>query len=353
MVGRDFLNFWMYGRAAFGHAAERFYNPNVYNHALQSFLGADYPRQNWSYPPDVMLLAAPFGLLGYLPALLCWTAIGLLVLFVTARTQWKQPAPVAALFAAPATAFCLMSGQSSLLTTALLVAVFACLDRRPLLAGMLIGLLTLKPQLGLLFPVMLCASGRWRVFLAAAATTATLLVLSMALFGLHAWQAYVELGVPVQNSVLSDPRLLAAPFMPTIFMNLHAAGASYGLAMAIHAVIAVLAAATVFWASRPDADPQILLALFLACTMAATSYLLSYDSLPLVFAGLALLRSDALDAAGRRLVQLVFWLPFLQLGFGILHIPGPALIAPAFAGWLVLRIRGKTFATLYSERATA
>ncbi|HEY8947496.1 MAG TPA: glycosyltransferase family 87 protein [Rhizomicrobium sp.] len=354
VVGRDFLNFWMYGRAALGHAAERFYDPNFYHHLLQGFLGANYPRQNWSYPPDIMLLAAPFGLIGYLPALLCWTIIGFGVLFIVARGQWKQPALTAALFVAPATAFCLMSGQSSLLTTALLVTVFACLDRRPLLAGVLIGLLTLKPQLGLLLPVMLCASGRWRVLFMAAATTAVLFMLSIMLFGLHAWQAYLELGIPVQNSVLSDPRLLAAPFMPTIFMNLHAVGASYTTAMTVQVVIALLAAVTVFWAFRHrNGDPDLQQALFFACAMAATPYLLSYDSLPLVFAGLALLKADALDAAGRRLVQLVFWLPFLQLGLGILHIPGPALIAPAFAVWLALRLAGKTFASLFSERATA
>mgnify|MGYP001599496618 CR=1 FL=1 len=199
---------------------------------------------------------------------------------------------------------------------------------------------------------MLCASGRWRVFFAAAVTAVALFTLSVALFGLQAWRAYLDIGIPVQNSVLSDPRLLAAPFMPTIFMNLHAVGASYAAAMAVQAVVALAAAATVFWAfRRRDADPQVLQALFFACAMAATPYLLSYDSLPLVFAGLALLRADKLDATGRRFVQMTFWLPFLQLGFGMWHIPGPALIAPAIAAWLGLHLSGKTFSSVLSERA--
>ena len=45
----------------------------------------------------------------------------------------------------------------------MLITIFAWLDRRPVAAGVLIGLLTLKPQLGILFPVMLIASARWRV----------------------------------------------------------------------------------------------------------------------------------------------------------------------------------------------
>jgi hypothetical protein len=41
----------------------------------------------------------------------------------------------------------------------------------------------------------------------------------------------------------------------------------------------------------------------------------------------------------RRFVQLVFWLPVLQMVFGAWHLPGPALIAPAFAVYLMLQLR--------------
>jgi hypothetical protein len=51
----------------------------------------------------------------------------------------------------------------------MLLTIFAWLDRKPLPAGIPLGLLTPKPQLGALFPVMLVASGRWRVFLVALA----------------------------------------------------------------------------------------------------------------------------------------------------------------------------------------
>ena len=41
---------------------------------------------------------------------------------------------------------------------------------------------------------------------------------------------------------------------------------------------------------------------------------------------------------GRRLAQLVFWVPALQLLFGNLQIPGPGLVAPAFAAYLMLKL---------------
>jgi hypothetical protein len=95
----------------------------------------------------------------------------------------------------------------------------------------------------------------------------------------------------------------------------------------------LLAAGAVFWGFRfrSDADPRLLFALFAACAVAATPYFLIYDTLPMVVAALLLLAAPRLDSWGRLLARLVYWLPLLQIGFGKFHIPGPALIAPAFA----------------------
>src|SRR3954451_25469210 len=57
VVGRDFLNFWMYGRAAMLPDPGRWYDAALYQDALAGLLGANYPGQNWSYPPSVMLVA--------------------------------------------------------------------------------------------------------------------------------------------------------------------------------------------------------------------------------------------------------------------------------------------------------
>jgi arabinofuranan 3-O-arabinosyltransferase len=65
VVGRDFLNVWMYGRAAFTGDPSRFYDLVEYHRALDALLG-NYPGQNWSYPPSIFFVAAPFGQLAYL-----------------------------------------------------------------------------------------------------------------------------------------------------------------------------------------------------------------------------------------------------------------------------------------------
>jgi hypothetical protein len=344
VIGRDFLNFWMYGHAALAPDPGRYYEPHLYNHALQAMLGAGYPIQSWSYPPTIMLLAAPFALMGYRAALLAWTLAGGALLYFAMRRRTGERVAILAAFVSPAAVFCLMSGQSAFITTAMLIAIFALLERRPLWAGVLIGLLTIKPQLGLLLPVMLIASGQWRAFLAASVTAIALVLLTTVLFGAQVWNDYLTVGVAAQAHVLSDAQILAARWMPTVFMNLRLAGAPYALAMGVQICVSLLSAIAVAWAFRRhrSADPRILFALFLACSVAATPYLMGYDTLPLACAALLLQSHAQLDALGRRLVQAAFWLPFIQFAGGSWHIPIGGLIAPVFAFYLVQRLSSAT-----------
>src|ERR1700744_205918 len=175
VLGRDFLNLWMYGRALF-EAGEpsRFYDVATYNDALAQMLGPGYPGQNWPNPPTALVVMAPFGLLSYFPALMAWSAVSALAFWLAGRREVADWRILAVVAVSPAALLCVLSGQSSFLTTAALLAIFAQLDRRPWLAGALIGLLTVKPQLGILFPFMLVASGRWRVVCAAGITALAL-----------------------------------------------------------------------------------------------------------------------------------------------------------------------------------
>ena len=97
VVGRDFLNFWMYGRAAFEANPGQYYDLKTYWTAADAVTGSGYPPQLWSYPPSVMLLAAPFGKLPYMAALAIWTVIGIaafvLALRLNSRGQIRASDP--------------------------------------------------------------------------------------------------------------------------------------------------------------------------------------------------------------------------------------------------------------------
>jgi hypothetical protein len=340
VLGRDFLNLWMYGRALFesGEPA-RFYDVATYNAALAQILGAGYPGQNWPNPPTALVVMAPFGLLNYFPALTAWCAVSALAFWLAGRREVADPRLLAIVAVSPAALLCVLSGQSSFLTTAALLAIFAQLDRRPTLAGVLIGLLTVKPQLGILFPFVLVASGRWRVFFAAGVTALALFAASLALGGAEIWHAYITRALPLQREVLQDAAGTAMPFHPTIFMNIRGLAGNHPgeiiqFAFTLAAVIAVSAA----FRYRRDADPRMLQTLFFACTVSASPYMGAYDLLPLTFAAVALIAEEKLDARGRRLAQLVYWTPALQLLFGTVQLPGPGLIAPLFAAYVLHRL---------------
>jgi hypothetical protein len=337
VLGRDFLNFWTYGREAWQPEAGRFYDIVRYNLHLDDLTGREYETQQWSYPPHLMLLMAPLGLLPYLPAYLLWTALGCAALWRTAPKELGWRGPVALLLA-PAGIVSLVSGQMAFFCAALLIGIFRSLDARPLLAGILLGLLTVKPQLGLLFPLVLLMTGRFTVFAAAAATTLALAVATALFFGPEIWTRYFVEAVPLQEQVIADPTRAVMGMMPTVYMNVRILGFPAGPAYAAQAVAAALAVAAVVWTFRRRRDPLLSYALFIVASLVATPYLMSYDLVVTAWVMLALALSGAFAARDRPLLLAVYFLPLLAIAAELAGLPGSALVLPAFAIWLLGRL---------------
>ncbi len=222
-----------------------------------------------------------------------WTLLGGAIFFAVARRHIADNRLLVALLLSPAAVLCVISGQSSLITAAMLVTIFAWLDRRPVAAGILIGLLTLKPQLGVLFPIMLIASGRWRVFASAAVTTlahrrrdrAGVRPAGVGRFR-HERPGGQQSGArrprAHRDAVLHDR--LHEPARHRSAVQRRHGGAALRLGL--------LRSLLSFWAfrMRRDADPLMLMALFLACSVAAVPYMLSYDTLAPYVCGAAAAR---------------------------------------------------------------
>ncbi|KQM98512.1 hypothetical protein ASE85_11700 [Sphingobium sp. Leaf26] len=338
-VGRDFLNIWMYGRAAWEAGPERYYDMATYLAALGPIVGEGYPGQLWSYPPVALLVAAPFGLLPYLPALALWTLIGAACFAASLRLWMRDYRPLALLLASPAALLGIMSGQFALFAAAIILAVLRWREERPWLAGALVGLLLVKPQLALLLPVLFIATRNWRAFVAAALSSLTLVALVALLWGGDIWRIYIQTGIANQSLVLSDPDHLAGPFMATLFMNLRVVGVPVALASGLQMMLALIAATLVWlhFRHRPLATDLPANLLFLACAMSATPYMLSYDTLS--FAAMAVL----FLAVGQGCVMpvLVYFLPLFQLVAGMIGLPGPGLVPITIALHLILS--GKNF----------
>src|SRR6201991_4567763 len=90
VVGRDFLNLWMYGVAAFEPDPARYYDIVTYNDTLAHLLGPGYPGQNWPNPPTALVVMAPFGVLSYFPALFAWFAVSLVAFYLAGQREVKD-----------------------------------------------------------------------------------------------------------------------------------------------------------------------------------------------------------------------------------------------------------------------
>lgn len=271
----DFFGLWSCGRFILNHPAAEVYDPAAL-HAAQVAMGmrpeAEYP---FPYPPSFLLVLWPFGHLSYWAAFT--VAIGgsfLLYLWAMLGRQWR-PIPLAWAVLAPTTVLAVISGQIGFLATALLAGGFRLSEKRPLLGGILFGLLTYKPQLGILVPVALVAARMWSSIAAAAASFAILVAATCLAFGPAIWVSWL-------NNIIGYSQQFAAEsseivhLMPSVLPSFEMLGAPAELAWAAQALAAGFAAAVVWFSFRGGPTPLAAATLF-AATFLATPHAFVYD----------------------------------------------------------------------------
>ena len=318
----DFLSYWAAGRMAAGGDAASAYDI-ARHHAIEA---AAVPRAGqlpFAYPPTFLLLLLPFGLLPFGIAFAAWVAITLMLYLIAA---WRL-IDLRLAIAQAAAAANLVIGQNGFLTAAIFIRGTALIERRPLLAGAILGLLSVKPQLALLLPVALIAGREWRALLGAVLSSVTLLGLAFVLFGGGAFDGFRAMaGQSAQW--LSGSRWpwgeLASPFALLRFFGIAAAPALAG-----HAAIALAASAATAWAWARKAEQRV--PVLAAATLLVPPYLFTYD-------GLLLTVPLAWAFRHRPGAGLAIWLlSLLPLAGYFLPWPNAIPIAAGLALWLLLR----------------
>ncbi len=198
---RDGLDFWGGGFLALhGHLAALF---DV--RAYQAFFAGLYgklPYHLWSYPPTYLLIALPFGWLPPWPAVLSFDLLSLLLLAVLLRLAGKADGSFCRGPGQPGQpGKCAMEHQNAALLTALIGGGLLLLPRRPRLGGALIGLATIKPQLGLALPLFLIRRAPV-AFGMAVVSALGLAALSWLVLGAAAWSGFWHVTRPAMSAVL-------------------------------------------------------------------------------------------------------------------------------------------------------
>ena len=342
LLARDAINLWAGGLLARAGCLATIFDPAAYWRATQAMFGHHFSMHTWSYPPAMLLLAVPLSLLPVVPAFLAWGAMGTALFWLGARMAGLGRAASLIALASPAALESLLAGQNGAWCAALLLPGFVLLDRRPWVAGALLGALIVKPQLAALLPVCLLASWNWRAFVAAALSASALVGLSALAFGFESWIGFASQVLPFMRHEILEAPWYNGPYQSMIatpFMAVRWAGASLGAAYLIQAISATGAAALCWRAWRePGIDPLGRAALTLALTFLATPYGYSYD-MPALAA--ALIGLAVRDKPWRGQARVLFAVAWIWPGWGFLlgatHMPPLGLAAVASAAVLAWR----------------
>ena len=240
----------------------------------------------WHYPPTFMFIAAALALLPYTIANAVWVFGTFPAYVVAIRAIIGDRIGLLLAVAFPAVLANFLVGQNGFLSAGLIGGTLILLDRRPIMAGVLLGLLTYKPHLGLMFPIALAASGHWRVFVTAMIVAALMALASLLAFGAESWQAFFANISHTSHVFLSEGQADLSK-LQTAFGLTRTLGGSEALAWAVQIVLGLAAAGViaVLWRSR--AADEIKCAALGIATMLATPYLYTYDlvvlAVPLAF----------------------------------------------------------------------
>jgi hypothetical protein len=320
-LGTDFSNVYAAGTYVRDGRPELAFDPPAQHAREQQIFGAATPFYGWHYPPFFLFIAGLLAMLPYLPALAVWQGVtlGLYLLSIraillipplqgeggSARSAEpggvtlqapppdrlrRSPSPVSGggiselwlllALAYPAVFINLGHGHNGFLTAALLGAALVILDRKPIAAGILFGLLAYKPQFGLMIPLVLIATGRWRTFAAAVATVALLALATTLAFGTKVWPAFLA-STHFTRLVVLEAGDTGWHKIQSVFSWVRMWGGSVELAYGIQASVTLAVGAGLLWLWRSLAPFPFKAAGLIVAALLATPYSLDYDLMAL------------------------------------------------------------------------
>ncbi len=336
-LGTDFSNVYAAGTYVLDGEATVPFAPARQFDREKAIFGKNTQFYGWHYPPYFLGLAALLAAMPYPLALALWQGVTLILYLLAIRAILSSHLPLkgggrsrsdrAGVFseaaegsppdalraptsplqgevkrdslwlllalAYPAVFINLGHGHNGFLTAALIAAALLQFDRRPWLAGMLIGLLVYKPQFGLLIPLVLVVSGRWRVFAAAALTVVALSLIVTLAFGPEVWSAFLA-STKFTRTVVLEQGATGWQKIQSVFSVVRMWGGSIPLAYALQTTVTVAVAAALAWLWHSRAAFPLKAAALAIGTILATPYSLDYD-LMVVAPAIAFLVGDGME----------------------------------------------------------
>ena len=342
---RDFFHFYVVGTITREHDAHALYDIDAMAAVAERVLpGVPKNIVPPVYGPQVGLLFAPFSELDYLSALYVWLALTLVGTGVCVYLVWQSsdvrrfPWPVAVFaLGMPGLHFALSFGQTSVLGLACFTALWLALRRgHHVAAGVAVGALAYKPQLGLVVACVFILRREWRVVGGAVLAIAAQCLAAWAYWGTSIFEAYAR-AIPRYLSLFGamEPDAQLAYSMRAVLLGLHLEP-RWAVAASVSLSVVVIGFAVAAWRHEVPIDVRYVGLVF--ATLLIDPHLYGYD---LLLAAPALLLAG--DRAWRRRDQIgvvcvtaLYSAPILTM-----LLPGPSVLTTlalvAVTGWTIGR----------------
>ncbi len=348
--GSDFLAFWGSAKAVLAGAPRAAYDLDWQR---QAQTGAGFTGwYAFVNPPPFLFVTAPFGLLSVPLGWIAWVGATYALWAWAGIKAFPRLWPLVLVF--PGALIAAGHAQNGFVTGALLVGGVALLDRRPLLAGALLGALVVKPHIALLVPFWLAGGGRWRAFAAAAASALGLIVLSWLAFGgatLIAYTGSWQASAAILRA--GDTAFFLKMATPYAQVRIHA-GETAAIVAAAALALAMVILATASWRRLGD-DGLATGAATLAATALASPYLFNYD-LPFLVLPILWLVREGLRSGFRpwekALLVALWFAPYATRAIALPLGLNPMPLASALLLWLIWT-RGNGSSQLVVNAGTA
>ncbi|MEL6723705.1 MAG: glycosyltransferase family 87 protein [Pseudomonadota bacterium] len=274
--GGDFVAFWAAAKETLNGDMTALYAPLGLEQAIQTHSPHDaLEGLTWQYPPHAGLVFSPLGLLPFPIAYAVWCGLGLSVYAMALHAVGLKDRFLFVALASVPVLLALKTGQNALFMGALLIVAVFYARSKPLVAGLAAAVLTLKPQLGFLLPVLFLAGGHWRAFAYASIGSLGLFGLSMGVFGISAWMTFLDSVLAVSGSVATGEMPIFK--MVNLYAAVQLAGVPDAAAMTLAGLAILMAMVAMFWVARVTEDPVWRYAALASLTLIAAPYSYYYE----------------------------------------------------------------------------
>ncbi|MGA2645877.1 MAG: glycosyltransferase family 87 protein [Candidatus Sulfotelmatobacter sp.] len=326
LKGTDFLHFYTLGSLALAHRGADLYNSQAQSELaaqrIPTAAGIQYLPVN---PPQVSLLFAPFALIPYSWALLLWLTLSALLYGLCCYAVWRvcknlhnhKRTVLILAFASPAFWHLIAWGQTSAQAlVCFTLAFFALRSQRDFLAGLALGCLIFKPQLGLAAAILFLFTLRWKVIVGALLSASAELIAVLLYYGSGSLQEWMRLLVQVPRVLaLLEPREYQTHSLRTFWTMLIPWPP---VSFALYALSAVLICALTIDCWRRPTAFSLRYSVLLFATVLLAPHLTVYDLV--ILAPAFLLLSDWLvaqvDDSTDRYFKVLLYLAFILPLFG-------------------------------------